>query len=392
MEEKLFKECLKIRNNESKKTYEQLNEEFGKPYKNGESLRGAIKKELKHQNKLPSRKEAVDKEVQSKLDEIDMKIHELEKQKVKIRTLNLELSRYRREEAREELLYEQIKEEMKTLDTPMFRPLYKSINQRKKGWVLGLSDIHFNSYFEILNNSYSIEIVKDRFNTLLNDMVEIINKEKISKIIVLNNGDSIQGLIHLSDIKINQTTVVKSVVEFSRFMAEWLNELSKYVEVTYIQPSTSNHTELRIFDTKAGNTDENLEYIIINYITDLLKNNNRIKVISNLETNFVRFNLCGYEFITMHGHGIKSINNVLDKLTAQHRVFFDYAILGHLHSGQVLTSSEGNTNNRQIIVLPSIVGSDPYSQSLMLGSKSEAKLMCFEETKGNNITYNLILN
>jgi dTDP-4-dehydrorhamnose reductase len=171
-----------------------------------------------------------------------------------------------------------------------------------------------------------------------------------------------------------------------------VNELSRYVEVAYIQPSTSNHAELRIFDTKAGNTDENLEYIIINYITDLVRNNERITVISDLKHNFVRFNLCGYEFIAMHGHGIKSINSVLDKLSLQHRVFFDYVMLGHFHSSQVITASEGVTNNRQVMVLPSIVGSDPYSQSLMLGSKGEAKMLCFEEGKGNTITYNLILN
>ena len=46
----------------------------------------------------------------------------------------------------------------------------------------------------------------------------------------------------------------------------------------------------------------------------------------------------------------------------------------------------------EVIVVPSIVGSDTYSDSLFLGSKSSAKLLGFDKIEGHVDTRTLILN
>ena len=66
---------------------------------------------------------------------------------------------------------------------------------------------------------------------------------------------------------------------------------------------------------------------------------------------------------------------------------------GHLHHSKRKTVSTGETNNKEVIYLPSIMGEDEYSQDFMFGgSKACAVLDVFEENKGIKCTYNIVVN
>ena len=72
---------------------------------------------------------------------------------------------------------------------------------------------------------------------------------------------------------------------------------------------------------------------------------------------------------------------------------YDYLILGHIHHytcATVSTTKDGNPT--QVISVPSIVGSCPYSQKIMKTSPSGALLLCFKEGKGKTNTYEINLN
>ena len=75
-----------------------------------------------------------------------------------------------------------------------------------------------------------------------------------------------------------------------------------------------------------------------------------------------------------------------------HRRFYDIAFIGHYHGGQTISTGESVNGNTEIFVIPSIVGSDPYSDSLKVGAKSMAKM--FKLEKGNGIVenYTFVLN
>lgn len=322
--------------------------------------------------------------------EIELKIRELKKERYKLQTEKIEYNKMIREQAREELLIEKIKDVIPTLQAPTFKPL--QVNDGNKEYLLCFSDIHYDKFFESVNNKYSIDEVHRRFNLLLSKIIKLIKKENITKLNIVNCGDSLEGLLRISAIKTMRVGLLESVIQFSRFMAEWLNKLSEYVEIKYIHVPTANHSELRMFNQKRGETDENLERIIVNYIHDLLKNNSRIEVPITTGNNYVNFNLLGYNFIALHGDSIKNIKNSLKDLSVLHRRFYDYVIMGHFHSGVEHTIAEGYDNNMEVLVVPSIVGSDTYSDSLFVGSKSSAKLYTFEQNQGHTETYNLILN
>ena len=94
----------------------------------------------------------------------------------------------------------------------------------------------------------------------------------------------------------------------------------------------------------------------------------------------------------MHGHQIKNIENSIRDKSILHKKFYNTLIVGHLHSGKVIPSHEGNIGDAEVLVSPSFVGSDPYSDSLNKGSKASVKIYGFDKLYGHTETYKIILN
>lgn len=324
------------------------------------------------------------------LEKLELKKIELKKERVKLSTLRNSLNKTIREDARKELLWEEVLSAVPMAKQTEFKPLIQQDNN--KSYLLNFADTHYDYFFVSENNQYSIEELEIRFNKLLGEVIKLIEKEGISELTVLNNGDSISGLIHMSQMQTMQVGLVQSAIGFSRFMGDWLNELSKYVKVIYRQVPTSNHSQIRIFDTKRNIGGEDLELMIINYIHDYLKNNNRVEVMVETDKEYITFNLQGFEIISYHGHQFKKTDNILEKINTIHRKFYDTIIIGHFHTSVEKTLFEGVDNNIELLISPSIVGSDPYSDSLLLGSKSSAKLHIYEKGKGRVQTNTFILN
>ena len=197
-------------------------------------------------------------------------------------------------------------------------------------------------------------------------------------------------MLRISDVKINDVPVVECVVEVSRLIAQMLNEISKVTYITYYHTMASNHSQTRPLNSKQLLAEEDLEVIIGNYIKDMLRYNKRIKVIlSNKDYNSIQ--LVGQNILMLHGHQIKNINNAIKDYSIQHKKWYDIVICGHLHGGSSQSLGELN-GNTELKVVPSIVGSDPYSDSLKVGSKSMSKMYKIESNKGITEEYTFVLN
>jgi len=315
------------------------------------------------------------------LDILNLKLLEIEKERKKRQTISIEYNKMLREQARHELLIEKVRDIIPTLEVPDFYPLKDS--KKDQEWILSFADIHFDKHFESVNNAYSIEEVYRRFNKLSGKVIAKIERENISHLTILNLGDSIEGLLRIGALASMKIGMVESVIAFSRFMAKWLNDLSKYVTITYRHVETANHSEIRLFNQKRGETDENLEKLMLCYIHDVLQDNERVEVVIE-NANHIKFKVFDYEILAIHGDAVKSPDSSLSNFSMLHRRFYDYIFMGHFHSDMNKTKFEGEDNNRKIIVVPSMVGSDTYSDSLFVGSKASAEMYGF--TKGEGLT------
>lgn len=336
------------------------------------------------QEKLEDKVE--DNEILNKLEQKKIAI-ELERKKKQ--AIGVEYNKILREEARRELFFDEIKKSILSISPPEFKEI-----QNPKGniaAILGWADAHCGKEFQSLTNKYNSEIFINRMSDLQGQTIDICNKEKIGHLNVLNLGDSVEGMIRISQLRSIEMGFMDSVIFFCRTIVEWLNELSKYVEVTYHHVRSSNHTEIRPFNTKAGQFPmEDLERIIIMYIHDMLKDNPRV-IIPEYKHDFVSFDVVGYKVMAKHGHKIKNIREAIKSLSMLHRTFIDYLLMAHYHHGEDITVHEGDTNNCKVIAVPSIMGSDSLSDTMMVGSKPGASLLVFEEGKGKTIGYDITL-
>lgn len=325
--------------------------------------------------------------------ELERKKIALAKERNKLSSIRHDLNRAIRESSRAELLLEEFKNAVANADDielPKFQPLKTQSNKRE--FLLCFSDVHFGKEFESVNNYYNLDILYNRFDQLMGRVIGIIEKENISHLHILNLADSIEGMcLRVSQLSSLQIGMVDQVIQFARFIVSWITQLSAYVEITFHQVPASNHSQIRPYSSKSNEfVKEDMERFVMTYIHDMLKSNERIHVPEYLY-DYVRLDVCGYKIIAKHGHNIKNTDQAIKDLSALHREFFDYLIVGHLHHNRIVTVGEGESNNCEVIRVPSIMGSDELSDRLCRGSKPGALLICFNDDQGKEITYDIIL-
>lgn len=327
-----------------------------------------------------------------KLSLLEEKENKIREERIKLQALNVERNRYDRAMYRQELYYEYVGKMINGLPMPEFEPL--QVEYGGMEYLCTISDVHFGATFESENNCYSPTICKQRFERLVTHLRGFVLSKKIRKLHIAMLGDSLQGLLRVSDLKLNDSEVVKATVDFSRTMALFLREVSKFVEVVYYHVPSANHTQTRNLGTKASElASEDLEYVISNYIHDLCESNERIDVrLAEEGKQYVEIDIFDYDILAMHGHQIKSFSTAIKDLSAMRRKFVDYLILGHFHSGQELPANESAYYDTEVLISPSFIGSDPYSDTLFKGNKAAVKMYGFDEYKGHTETYKVILN
>lgn len=324
---------------------------------------------------------------------LDVKKVELQKEKYKIQTLRLDLDRIIRESSRNELLIEEFintLKETEPLPFADFKPLKKQkINNR---YVLSFADAHFGKEFESITNKYDLEVVYDRFNQLLTEVISEIEENNIRKLIVLALGDLIEGMcLRISQLTSLKIGITNQTVTFMRFLVKWLSKLSEYVEIEYYSTPYSNHGQIRPFGTNANEfVKEDMEQIIFAYVKDMLQDNERI-VIKDCPEKYVMFKIFDYNIIACHGHDIRNTDDFIKDISDKYKIFFDYAYFAHKHKSATKTVGEGRTNNCEIINVPSIMGCDEFADKLLVGSKSGATLIEFTEEQGKRKTIDIVL-
>lgn len=315
-------------------------------------------------------------------------LNALRQERIKKQTLMLQENQNNREWARHELFYELVGQYVQRLSVPEFES--RVPDDSFTDYIVTFGDIHYGAEFVSEHNEYSPTIAKERIKVMCGDIIDFVQKHNLSHITIVNLGDDIQGILRISDVKLNSTPVVKAVVEVSHVLAEFLNALSSLCNVTYYHVPYSNHTQTRPLGSKANDLpQEDLEYVIEHYISDLLADNPRVNVVySSGIHKYVTIQMYNYSIVALHGHQFKGV----DQFRRLYGKSVDYVLIGHQHVGKEVGCYENGDNDVELLVSPSIVGSDPYSDSLYLGSKSAFKIFGFDSQQGHTETYKFLLN
>lgn len=323
-------------------------------------------------------------------DELDIKKHELEKEKIKVQTEKLELRKWRREEARDELICEKICSAVRA-SSSLVTPEPIIVDKNSKSAILAFGDEHYATEFTIYGlygeiiNSYSPEIFEQRMWDLFHQTIDIIQKEDITTLYVFALGDFTDGILRCGQLMKLRYGVVEGTVRYANFIANWLNELTKHVKVKY-QMVYGNHSELRMLGQPKGTfKEENTGMFVREMIKTYLENNPNFEMIIN-PTGLIFDNIEGLNVLGIHGE-VKNMENAIKDLSNTYNTNIQILIGGHMHHYKAETVGV----NKEVINVPSIIGIDGYSMSLNKTSNPGAVLFCVEENKGVTLEYKIKL-
>ena len=329
-----------------------------------------------------------DNEAIKKMDDLK---RDIQKERIKLNTTRVEYNKWLRENARDELIVEEICKSISNL-SPLEKPAYIQNKYSTKEYCLVFGDEHYGTEFELTDllgniiNSYSPEIFEKRMWDLFYQVIDIIKKEDINTLNVYSMGDFSDGCLRVSQLMKLRYGVIDGTIKYANFISNWLNELTKYVRIRF-QMTDGNHTELRMLGQPKGTfVEDNMGKIVKEFIKIRLEDNNNFTFIEN-PTGYIYDNLAGNIILGIHGE-TRSLEKTLKDLSAIYNTQIKYLFAGHLHHSKL----EEIGINSEVINIPSIIGVDPYALSLNKASNASAKLFIFEEGKGRTCAYTFKLN
>ena len=331
---------------------------------------------------------------ENKLQEILIAKKELEKERKKIQTINLEYNQYVRDISRFELFNEKIKEAIDNMPALIFSNTIQDKFNSKQTAVLCISDAHngveinMQTVFNEPINIYSPDILKKRLNKLADTVIkDYKNNFNYKKLIVFDLGDGIQNILRLSDIAKLKTGVIDSVLQYAEMISQFLNKIQNELNIQ-IEFSClgGNHSELRLISTGRNWESENLGKVIREFIALRLKDNQNIKVDPYSDFSFKQIE--GINILAIHGDDSKKNINEISYWEQNHNITIDILLMGHFHHQEQISLGYSPTGDKEIIIVPSLIGIDEFSRKNRKLARAGAKFILFED---NNKTWEKVI-
>lgn len=333
---------------------------------------------------------------EKELERLENLKYELSVERKKQQTVNREINKIARIEARNELFQEMMLEEVKHL-SPVEVKTFKHNKSDKSTGVLCISDAHYGENFKLCGlfgevvNQYSPDEFKNRMWNLLAQLEQAsLNCEKL---LIMDIGDCISGILRMGSLQKLETGVIQSALEYAEFMSVWLVEVWNrlHIPIEYSLRG-GNHDMLRLLTEKKVFEEENIAKVIHQFIKLRVENIKLANAISlNVEPSQVEHiievadysdtiyhNLYGMNILSYHGDS-KNLKEDIEFFENFYNIDIDIIITGHLHRNSQETIGIGYNGDREIMRVPSIMGGNVYSKRIRKHSRAGCKFMVFNE-------------
>lgn len=326
--------------------------------------------------------------------DIEDKLLELKKEKVKLNDLRTQVNKSIREQARYEDLLDLLRVEIKSLsnEKPLGNILYRKNNSNsltdiisRSECILALSDLHYGIDIDNSWNKFNSDIAKIRMKRMINKTIEYGKLHGCNICHVLITGDLVNNNIHLTSRLSNRENIAKQTVGVSELISEAIAELSKEFKYITLNMADGNHD--RIYPNKSDNDyNDSFIHIIKEFIKLRCININNLIIRDNKHgSEIIELNVCGKKIVGLHGDKIPAKATIPRLTTMFGKV--DYVIRGHVHN-----SSQDSFGDSKLITVSSFSGMDEYAKHLGLNSKPSQKIIILSTENNDDCIYDIDLS
>ena len=326
--------------------------------------------------------------------DIDEKLIELKKERVKLNDLRTQVNKGLREQARYEDLLELLREEIKGLSNknPLavkYRPWTSSDTlsdvPRRNECILALSDLHYGISINNSWNKFDSDIAKDRMDHMVDKTIEYGKLHSCKMCHVLITGDLVNNNIHLTSRLSNRENIAKQTIGVSELISGAIAKLAN--EFPYVTLSICDGNHDRIYANKSDNDyNDSFIHIIREFIKLRCININNLIIRENTHgSELIELNVCGKKIIGLHGDKIPA-KAAIPRLTTMFGKI-DYIIRGHVHN-----SSQDSFGESKLITVSSFSGMDEYAKHLGLNSRPSQKILILSTESNDDCIYDIDLS
>lgn len=268
-------------------------------------------------------------------------------------------------------------------------PMLKPISIHGNEAVLFLADWHFGMNADNVWNQYSPQIADQRISRLMEEVIDKVYCNKVSKLHIVILGDIISGGIHTSIRVQSNENVVDQIMQVSERLAELIASLADSVSETEVYCTYGNHARV-VTNLNDSIHADNMERIIPFWLKQRLKDRDDIIMNEDGAYELLRIVACGHEIAAVHGDLDAGKSNSMLTMSMLYEKNFgrkmEYMVLGHWHKRY----TDENLGIEQIGV-GSLCGTDEYAKNKRLFSKPSQTLLIFD-ADGLDSIHNIILS
>lgn len=289
-----------------------------------------------------------------------------------------ELNRMLKEVSNQFLLKELIAESISKLEPLKYE--FKELAAGKSEAVLLISDWHKGQVSDNYFNKFNDEIFHERVEYLMNKTREYCKLNNIKTIHIMTLGDMINGGIHVQTRIESQENLIEQTIGVSEALSHLFNNLSQEFNLE-LYFCRGNHDRVTPSKEEAMNG-ESFNDIIPWFLKERLKGNERIHFNKNIvDDEIIVAKVSEQIIIGVHGHK-DNYNRAIDNLALFTKQIPNYIVMGHFHH-----SREADLKGVEMIVNPSLCGSDQYAVDGRKFSKAGQKLLMLNKDEGRYATY-----
>jgi len=321
-----------------------------------------------------------------RVDELEMKRIELEKEKNKFFDQRRAYSKMIRDESREEELDEIIRRAVEDGNIPELNYERNEVSLvSDNDLIVSLNDIHYGADVKNYWREYNPDICRNMMCRYLDKIIDIGYQNGSQNCYVMCNGDMISGNIHYSIAVTNKENVVEQIIGVSELISEFIAHLSAHFDNVYFISVAGNHSRVNP-DKNNALYSERLDDLVGWYIKARLQNYGNVHMDAGekIDSSMYLIDIRGKTYCGVHGDydGSASKVQALQSMAGCPL----YAVMsGHMHHNKTDIVQGVRT-----LMAGSFLGVDDYCVQKRIYGKPE-QMVCVCDSNGIRCHYDIEL-